>query len=183
MIRTIQSRVLPASVGVFFVSGHEEEAVQVLRPATEGREAVGARLNLCQVYARLARKTFGAERENYISMALLEAQTVAQIEARVQQISHGDFSAQVSDQMFALLYSTIGDRDKAEPYVLKLETAMSHGTISPAILAWVYAIEGRQDDAVAALQSAAQSPDRKLLYARVMPICKVFAVIRNMKRC
>ena len=164
-------RASPTAYGLtLFLAGKNKEAMEVLERAVVGKDAVGTRLNLGQVYARMGYLSSGEERRQFFGKAIAEAQTVAAIENRSHGIERTGVSrALLSDQMFALIYSQSGDFRSAAPHLEKLESAMEAGEVSPTIVAWVYAIQGDRERAIALLLQAIQTRDRKLLYVKVVP--------------
>jgi eukaryotic-like serine/threonine-protein kinase len=164
-------RASPTTYGLYlFLAGRNREASEVLEAAVAGKDAPGTRLNLGQVYARMGYLSSGEDRRLLFGKAIAEAQTVAAIEKRAQVAGRdGEARALLSDQMFALIYTQAGDYRSATPFLEKLTSAMNAGMVSPTIVAWVYAIQGDQDRAIALLAQAARKQDRKLLYSKVVP--------------
>jgi len=164
-------RASPTAYGItLFLAGKNKEAMDVLERAVAGKDAPGTRLNLGQVYARMGYLSSGEERRQFFGKAIAEAQTVAAIENRSQAGGQrATARALISDQMFALIYSQSGDFRSAAPHLEKLVSAMHSGAVSPTIVAWVYAIQGDKERAIAMLGQAIQSRDRKLLYSKVVP--------------
>jgi TolB-like protein len=164
-------RAAPTGYGWYlFLSGHYEEARAVLEKSAAGRDVPGTRNNLGQVYARLALKSTGEERKKFFDMAFTEAATVAAIERKAAPSTKTTvFHALVSDQMYALFYAQAHELRSAEPYLDRLKKAAAAGTLSPAIVAWVQSAEGDLDGAMAMLEQASPSRDRKLLYSKIVP--------------
>ncbi len=72
-----------------------------------------------------------------------------------------------------------GDRGQAAPFLERLERERAARRVSPSILARVYAVQARTEDAFRALADSEAERDRELMYLRVSPL---YAHIRSEPR-
>jgi len=146
-----------------FIARKYDEALQLLEPAVDGKDMMGARHNLGDLYAQLASLSSGDKRQQYYQKAFTEADRVTAIEHKGSQRSP------LGDEMFAHYYSMRGDYQLAQPYLNRMLKDIEQKNTSPAIVAWIYAAQKHYSKALDLLEQAAQSKDRKLFYVKVMP--------------
>jgi tetratricopeptide (TPR) repeat protein len=156
---------LPGYGLILYTAGRLDEAVRILEPMAK-RNSMGALHNLGEAYALLGQRTAGKQRDEYYRKALEQAENVREIELRSRR---GAGRTPDSDRMYAQFYAMENKPGAAEPYLRRLELELRAGTISPAIVAWVYAALGRKQEALDLLEHAVEVHDRHLLFTKVYP--------------
>jgi len=149
----------------------EDAARHLERWVTRGDVRHG-NLILGQAYGILAGKP-GPERDAFLRKALEQSEILrtkaiadtkdAPPEDRIPRTEFADFVA-------ALAWSFRGNLDAARPFVDHLEAERSAGRVSPSILARVYAVQRRTDDALRLLELSEAQGDRELMYLSVSPL-------------
>lgn len=172
-------RALPATIGLyFFLAGKYQEALGLLEPAVQELDSVGrsgnSRFNLAQVYARLGYLTRGEESREYFGKALRQAGIIKAIES--QKPGGGP---SLANPVFALIHSLRGDNEAAEPYFESVRAAYDAGREPALHVAWVYASQRRNDEAITVLARGVDEHDPTMLYIKVMPF---FENLRNDRR-
>jgi serine/threonine protein kinase/tetratricopeptide (TPR) repeat protein len=158
-----------AAYGLYlFLAGEYQECLTVLEPAALGKDALGPAHNLGDLYARLAEVSSGAQREQYFQKAFEQADRVAQIEQRVRLGEN--VSTPRADEMYAHFHSMRGDSRAAKPYLDRMLKGMRAGSVSPAHVAWIYAAQGREDEALDLIERAAAARDQHLMFMQLMPV-------------
>jgi serine/threonine protein kinase/tetratricopeptide (TPR) repeat protein len=158
----------PQGYGLYlFFAEKYQEALAVLEPAAQGKDAIGPCHNLGDVYVRLAGSSSRAEREQYFRKAFEQADRVTEIEKRLRPDPR--IGTPWGDQMHATYYSLRGDSRTAEPYLKRMRLDMEAGSISPTIVAFVYAVQGKNAKALDLLERAAASGDDYVTYSNLMP--------------
>ena len=143
-------------------AGRYRQAAEFLARQIGDRDMAGARHNLCQAYVRLGSLASGAESDEYSLKAIAEAERVASIERRTPTIP-----SQLSNHMFALIYSARKQIAEAEPYVRRLIAGTAERRTSPVYLAMVYAVRGELETALRLVEQAVATRDHFVLFLRV----------------
>ncbi|MBC7927288.1 MAG: protein kinase [Bryobacteraceae bacterium] len=154
------------SAGLYlFLAGRHQESVEMLRTAVISKDTLLARHNLGQVYAWLGHSSSAGEASGYYRLALEQAERILAMERDASAEGRTSFA----DQLYALIYALKGDAEATRVHLMKLESDMQQGGTSPVTIAWIYAIEGRTEEACTLLERAASMRDRRLLYSNVIP--------------
>ncbi len=163
-------RATPATYGLYlFLAGRYREALAVIEPAVQEVESLGTRYNLAQVYARLGSLTQGVESHEYFGKALEQIRLIESTEKRASQPASAASLPSLADQLYALVHSLAGDRAAAEPYFARLREEFRQRRIPALTVAWVYAAQGRLEEALSVLEQAVAYRDPALLYIKVVP--------------
>ncbi len=159
----------------FFLAGHYDEAIQFLDEQIGENDMQGARHNLGDALAEAAFNTsIPEERSRLFDRAMAQASRVTSIERKLP-----GGATPMGDEMYAHYYTLLGNRTQADIYLGKLDVDMEKGLISPAIVAWIYALRGDKPKALDLLEEALDSHDRTLFYVKLFP---ALATIRNEDR-
>jgi len=155
-----------ASLGyLLFQAGRFTESAKVLETAIAARETALARWNLAFTYAWMGYLNKAASAAYF---AKAEEQ-VRRAEALTTPDPGPTHLSPISDYLLAHLNSTRGDPAAADPHLRRIEADMKAGTLSPVVVANVYAAQGRNAEAVQLLRLAAGWRDRRLLYVNINP--------------
>ena len=144
-----------------FYAGRARDAATHLEQLVEARRLWTAHALLGQAYAYLG-GTDPSRAVEYREKALRTADVLRAPDGSGNPA--GRDAMQYADLISAVAWSYQKDFTAAEPYLESLERARA-----PSMLARVYAVQGRADDAMAALRDAEDQRDRELLYLRVSP--------------
>jgi TolB-like protein/Tfp pilus assembly protein PilF len=151
-----------------FNAGRAFEAERQLERVLTMKDLPNAHALLGQVYAFRVREEPGRARE-YLQKALEHSEILRQKAAADSSSQEPGAWTHYADLIAALAWSYAGDHASAAPYVARLEAGRSAGQVAPSVLARVYAAQGNDAAAVAALAEAEQQRDRELLYINVSP--------------
>ncbi len=163
-------RATPATYGLYlFLAGRYREALAVIEPAVQEMESLGTRYNLAQVYARLGSLTQGVESHEHFGKALEQIRLIESTEKRASQPASAASLPSLADQLYALVHSLAGNRAAAEPYFARLREEFRQRRIPALTVAWVYAAQGRPEEALSVLEQAVAFRDPALLYIKVVP--------------
>lgn len=154
-----------------FYAGRPTEAVAHLEQLIARKDLLLSHMVLGQIYAYLG-GTKGADRATYLAKALAQSKRIRARELEAGQgVANGPASpkTEYADVVGALAWAYQEDAESARPFIERLEAGRAAGVISPSILARVYAVQGRTDEALQALEDAAAQRDRELMYLSVSP--------------
>jgi serine/threonine protein kinase/tetratricopeptide (TPR) repeat protein len=157
---------LPAHALILYISGRLSEAAQALEGAPNP-DSLGIRRNLGETYALLGARATGSEREKYFRQALDQAELVRRMEIRSQSGQTADTPE--SDRMYAHFLAMEGKWQECEPWLARAQADYRKGTISPAMLGWIYTALGRKDEAIDLLKRGVEEKDRHMILAKVYP--------------
>jgi eukaryotic-like serine/threonine-protein kinase len=155
-----------------FYAGRPVEAVVHLERVISRRDQMYPRAVLGQVYASLA-GVAGPQQDEYRRRALLQSDAIRAMESEAARSLPSGAQAprtEYADFVGALAWSFRGDLGSAQPFVDRLESGRALRRVSPSILARVYAVQGRTEEALGALEEAAEQGDRELMYLSVSPM-------------
>jgi tetratricopeptide (TPR) repeat protein len=151
----------------FFLAGRYDEAIRFLESVIGDRDMPFARHNLGDAYAEVAAHFQGPERDAYFAKALDQAAKVTAIESK-EDSENGSYSP-LGDEMYAHYYSLQLNYVAARPYFDRMLADMDTPRVSPAIVAWIYAVQGQKERALDLLERALSARDRKLFYIKQYP--------------
>jgi len=151
----------------FYLAGHYDEAIRFLEGEIGDGDMTAARHNLGDAYAEEAVRSTGSRREDYFAKAFLQAAKVSRIEKK-EDFEKGRY-APFGDEMFAHYYSLQSNYAAARPYVERMLTDLESNRVSPAIMAWIFAVQGDKERALDLLERALATRDRKLFYVKQFP--------------
>lgn len=149
-----------------FTAGRARDAATQLERTIAQRDLYYARVLLGQVYAYLIADD-PAQARLHLRKALEQSDV---LRLRAGETGSSSAASQYADMIAALAWSYAGNRERAHPFVESLETGRSAGHVPAAIVARVYAAQGRVQESVRALLEAEAIHDRELLYVNVTPI-------------
>jgi tetratricopeptide (TPR) repeat protein len=156
----------PPALGMMLTLTRDFAAAEdVLLNALAARNMVGTRLNLAQLYAWLGHINAGTKAREYYDNAI--ANVTAAIEMQADNPSGAQYA--ITDSMMALFHTMMGNYPAAQPYLEKAEGKVAQGTLSPVMVAKVYAARGDHQQAIDLLNQAAEWHDRRLLYINITP--------------
>jgi TolB-like protein/Tfp pilus assembly protein PilF len=144
------------------------DAAAHLEHLLERNDHLHAHLILGQVYSYLAHEQ-ASRRDEFRAKALAQSEILRVRETSAVHAGGRPGRTEYADFVAALAHSYSGDLASATPHVGRLEAGWRDRTVSPSILARVYAVQGRTDAALAALEAAAAERDRALMYLTVSP--------------
>jgi Tfp pilus assembly protein PilF len=154
----------PATFGqVLTLARRFEEAENVMVRSLAEKDLVLTRLNLAQLYAWLGHINSGGLSSTAYANAFAQVHAAIALEKR----NSGDLL--VTDAMQALFYTMMGSEAAAYPYLQRSEAAMENSTLSPVMVAKVYAARGDSNRAIDLLFRAAENRDRRLFYVHITP--------------
>lgn len=155
----------PLSVGFFYLfADRSKEAIALMEPAVEGRYVDGIRNNLGQAYARMAQKTSGEERREWIRKSLDQVERLQAIEARQKPDR-----PYLSDRVGALTHTIAGNHAEAAAMITRLREDVEKHRMTPADLSWTYAVERDYGTAISLLERARADSPYGLIYIKVNP--------------
>jgi serine/threonine protein kinase/tetratricopeptide (TPR) repeat protein len=155
----------PMAIGFYFLfSDRPKDAIDLMEPFVEGRYVDGTRYNLGQAYARMAQSERGDARDNWLKKALGQAELLKNIETR--QKTERPW---LSDKLLALTHTIAGKAAEAATHVSRLLEDMQNARLTPADVAWTYAIERDFGTAINLLERAFAESPNGLVYIKVNP--------------
>jgi serine/threonine-protein kinase len=154
------------SLGQYLLyAGKPEEDVRVLEEGLKHKNTAWGHQNLAYAYAYMGSVAKGAERRSLLERALLEANTVHELEKR--QLEPGELGA--ASALYALIYGYLGDKEKAAGYTRALENAGRLGSLVRMDLIYAQLASNNRQAALASLAQEVASRDADLLYMKVDP--------------
>jgi serine/threonine-protein kinase len=164
----------PATFGqVLTLARRFDQAEDVMVRSLAAKDLVLTRLNLAQLYAWVGHINTGATSVSAYAKAFTQIRAAIELERR----NSGDLL--ITDAMQALLYTMMGNNAAASSYLQRSEAAMENSTLSPVLVAKVYAARGDSNRAIDLLFRAAENRDRRLFYINVTPF---FETLRDRPR-
>jgi serine/threonine protein kinase/tetratricopeptide (TPR) repeat protein len=157
----------PPAFGLFLTLARRfSEAEDVLLKSLAAKDAVATRLNLAQLYAWLGHINKGAKSGAYFASAFSQVSAALEMQ-RVSPSTSPELP--LTDAMQALFHTMVGNLEAARTYLEKSEASVSTGTLSPVMVAKVYAARGESEKAIELLNLAATWHDRRLMYVNITP--------------
>jgi serine/threonine protein kinase/tetratricopeptide (TPR) repeat protein len=142
------------------------EAEDVLLRSLASKDMMGTRLNLAQLYAWLGYISRGAKSVAYYANAFAQVNSAL---ATQKGNPREETQLPLTDAMLALFHTMMGNDVAAEPYLERSEAATDTGTLSPVMVAKVYAARRDYHRAIDLLDRAASWHDRRLMYVNITP--------------
>src|SRR5262249_4710017 len=141
-------------------------AEDVLLKALATKDMVGTRLNLALLYAWLGHINSGAKSNTYYTSAFTHVNAAVAMQGG-RPFGAGQLA--LTDVMLALFHTMMGNHVAAGPYLEKSKGAIYSSTLSPVMVAMVYAASGDHHRAIDLLNRAASWHDRRLMYVNINP--------------
>ena len=151
---------------VLFYANQPIEAAHELEGALAEKDFLYGHAVLGQVYAALSGAP-GTDHAAYLTRALRESDLLAR--PRTAPASAPPSMSDYADLVAALAWAYQHNATAAHAPLDRLERRYRVGHVSPALLARVYAVLGRSDDALSALEEGEARGDREMLYVKVAP--------------
>ena len=139
-------------------SGKAAEAVSLLQEWMLQRDYAQGHNILGFAYAMLALRATGAQRTEFLDLALKEANALAKEDPSGAAVP-----------MYAQFYGLRGDRQRASGYLRILLKGQANGTVDPMDLAHSYVSLGEPEAALKALTRAVKARDSGMIYLKVDP--------------
>lgn len=163
-------------LALFYAKRPVDAAAQLEKLLTE-KDLFNAHAVLGQVYSVLGAHV-PVRGADYLRMALQQSDILRRMELGPSGDA-GSARTEYADFVGALAWSYQGDLAAAQPFLDRLESGRAQRHVSPSMLARVYAVQRRGDDALTALEDSESEQDRELMYLSVSPL---YEYVRNEPR-